>query len=174
MVRNNREKAASRQELFDLQNMLYIISRFENDGKPDVLPDGIFGEKTKQAIRKFQVNAGIAPSGIADFETWDAIAERYNEVVILKSRPQHIHFFDVIEAPYIGIGDKSDAVMLVQMLFYKMSDDFLGFKKCEISGHFDEITEMNVKEFQRVNRLEQHGIVDRKTWDRLAMYYNMF
>lgn len=173
MARNNRNKEMRRREIYDLQNMLYVISRFEN-GNPDVLPDGIHGEKTTQAITKFQLNNGIEPSGNADFETWDAISRKHNEVLINRSRPAHIHFFKIDEIPLLKKGDNSDAVVLVQMLFRKLSNDFSGYYNGEISGVFDEITENNVKEFQRINLLEPHGQVNRETWDRIAMYYNVF
>ncbi|MEE1280266.1 MAG: peptidoglycan-binding protein, partial [Oscillospiraceae bacterium] len=170
MARNNRNKEMRRREIYDLQNMLYVISRFENEN-PDVLPDGIHGEKTTQAITKFQLNNGIEPSGNADFETWDAISRKYNEVLINRSRPAHIHFFEIDEIPSLKKGDSSDAVVLVQMLFRRLSRDFLGYSVTEISGIFDDITEKNVKEFQRINLLNQSGEVNRETWDRITMYY---
>ncbi len=173
MARNNRNKEMRRREIYDLQNMLYIISRQEN-GNPDVLPDGIMGEKTTQAITKFQLNNSIEPSGNADFETWDAISKKYNEALVNRSRPQHIHFFAIGENPSLKRGDSSDAVVFVQLLFRRLSRDFLGYSVTEISGIFDEITESNVKEFQRINLLNQSGEVNRETWDRIAMYYNMF
>lgn len=173
MAKNNRIRAMRRREIFDLQNMLYVISRFEN-GSPDVLPDGIHGEKTTQAITKFQLNNAIEPSGNADFETLDAISRKYNDVLVNRSRPAHIHFFEIDEIPSLKKGDNSDAVVLVQMFFRKLSRDFLGYSVTEISGVFDDLTEGNVKEFQRINLLNQSGEVNRETWDRIAVYYNMF
>lgn len=174
MANNNVEERRNRRRaIFDLQNMLYVISRYESNN-PDVLPDGILGAKTVQAIAKFQRNAGMSVSGTADFETWDAIAERYNEVLLIQNRPRKVHFFARNATPAVQRGDSSDAVYLIQMLFSKMADEFSDYRKCDITGNFDEFTEMNVKEFQRVNNLEPCGQVNRETWDRIAMYYSLF
>ncbi len=172
-MRNSREKEINRNSTYDLQQMLYEISKFEN-GKPDILPDGVFEDKTTQAIVNFQNKNNIEPTGIADFETWDAISEKYNDVIYRKSRPMYFHFFKAGETPQLKLGDSEDAVYPIQLLFRKLSKDFIGYTDSGVNGIFDEQTRQNVIEFQRVNNLRQHGDVDRETWDAIAMYYNMF
>lgn len=42
--------------------------------------DGIFGQKTQEALQKFQKDAKIKPSGIFDQKTFDKLGEKINEV----------------------------------------------------------------------------------------------
>ena len=81
-----------KRAVFDLQNMLYTISRYQN-GTPDVLPDGIFGPKTAQAISKFQQSVGIAPTGAADNETFRAISQKHREIEKLIAPATRIDFY---------------------------------------------------------------------------------
>ena len=44
---------------------------------PSLIPDGIFGERTQEAVRKFQSIFGLPQSGIVDFATWYRISAIY-------------------------------------------------------------------------------------------------
>lgn len=42
---------------------------------PSVIPDGIYGEATKEAVREFQSIFGLSESGVVDYRTWYKIQE---------------------------------------------------------------------------------------------------
>ena len=64
------------QSVRSLQTMLRVIS--EADGTiPTVIPDGIYGQSTMEAVSAFQRHRGLSSTGIADQATWDRIAEAY-------------------------------------------------------------------------------------------------
>ena len=44
---------------------------------PSIAADGIYGEKTKEAVRKFQSVFGLPATGIVDYPTWYEIQEIY-------------------------------------------------------------------------------------------------
>ena len=44
---------------------------------PRIAVDGVFGQQTERAVREFQRAAGLPGTGVADRETWDALAEIY-------------------------------------------------------------------------------------------------
>jgi len=173
MAKKNEQQIAKRKAIYDLQNMLYTISRFEK-GSPDVIPDGIFGIKTAQAVSKFQENVGMTANGVVDYETWSAISARYREVVNNSKSANKIGVFSNTNGVLLKRGDKHDAVYMVQLLFQRMSAEFADYQNGEISGILDEITERNIMLFQKANRIEPHGLLDRQTWDRIALYYNLF
>jgi len=173
MAKKNAQHINKRRAVYDLQNMLYTISRYQN-GTPDVLPDGIFGTKTAQAISKFQQSVGIAPTGVADNETFRAISEKHREVTFFTSTPAKIAFYPRIIVKPLKKGDKHDSVSFAQILFNRLSDDFPDYQNNIVSGMLDDITERNLTLFQRVNRIEPNGEIDRQTWERMALYYNMF
>jgi len=158
-----------KNEVLDLQNMLYTVSKFEN-GVPDVIPDGVFGHKTSQAISKFQQRAGISPSGVADSETWKALSQKHREIVKKNKPAQPIKLFK----GYVKKGQEHDSVVLVQMLFNRLSREFSVFEKTLLSGVLDDKTQKNLREFQRISKLDPHGEIDRDSWEMIATYYNNF
>lgn len=172
MATNGTDRAR-REEVYDIQNKLYTISRHKN-GKPYILPDGNMGDQTLRAIMRFQSENGIEANGVIDAETRRLLNELYEQTLYEQSRPEHIHFYDKGEIPNLSLGDSADEVFMVQLIFRALAKEFLDYIEEEISGYFSNVTEQNVKEFQRVNGFEQLGIVDRKTWDRLSKYYNSF
>ena len=172
MATNGTDRAR-REEVYDIQNKLYTISRHRN-GKPYILPDGNMGDQTLRAIMRFQTDNGIEASGTLDTETRRLLNAIYEEVLYEQSRPQHIHFYDKGEIPNLRLGDSADEVFMIQLIFRALAREFLDYIEEEISGNFTSDTEQNVMEFQRVNDFEQLGVVDRKTWDRLSKYYNSF
>ena len=52
----------------ELQRFLNYIANFS--GRiPTVYPDGNYGSETREAVRKFQAQNGLSPTGETDFET---------------------------------------------------------------------------------------------------------
>lgn len=171
-IRPNGENQ-KRQEIFDLQNMLYVVSRFEN-GVPDIIPDGIEGERTTQAVRNFQARNGLTPNGIVDLTTWNAIVDRYREVLELLEPAVRIGFFPKENDAIFKRGDFHNAIHAAQLLFNLLADEFDEYQRNEISGILDEITENNIRKFQSSHSLEPNGQIDKNTWNRLANYHNLY
>ena len=44
----------------------------------------------------------------------------------------------------------------------------------ELSGIYDEPTENAIRELQQIYRIEEDGIVDTLTWNRLARLYGRY
>lgn len=44
---------------------------------PRINPDGIYGKKTEEAVRKFQSVFGLPVTGVVDYKTWYAISDIY-------------------------------------------------------------------------------------------------
>ncbi len=64
------------QPVRSLQTMLRVIA--EDGGYiPTVVPDGIYGPTTMNAIAAFQRYHSLPISGVADQTTWDKVAEIY-------------------------------------------------------------------------------------------------
>ena len=58
------------------QTFLLEISYVDED-IPHVSVDGIYGERTRRAVRIFQAKHGIPETGRTDFVTWEALYEAY-------------------------------------------------------------------------------------------------
>ncbi|MBQ7799379.1 MAG: peptidoglycan-binding protein [Oscillospiraceae bacterium] len=164
---------ADRQAVYDLQNMLYVISRYEN-GTPDIIPDGIDGQKTTDAVIKFQQRNNLTPNGIYDLATWNAISNRYREVQALLVPAVRLGFFPRDNDAVFVRGDSHNAVYAVQLLFKMLADDFAEYQNGGVLGILDELTENNLVTFQNAHSLEPHGRLDKNTWNKLANYHNLY
>ena len=58
------------------QSFLLEISYVDED-LPHVSIDGIYGERTRRAVRIFQRKNGLPETGRTDRETWNALYEAY-------------------------------------------------------------------------------------------------
>ncbi len=164
--------ALKKEAIFDLQEMLKTISLFE-DEELKLLPDGIFGVETENAVKNFQNKYNLEPNGEADYSTWQAISKRYNEV-LLEIGPAN--YVDVHKGDFkeIKMGDSGDRVYMLQIMFNSLGNEFITFEKGIISGNFNNTDFENVKKFQKISGESQNGTVDKKTWNKIAKYYNMF
>ena len=63
---------SKKTQVTELQKMLRAVSYSRVD-IPKVNPDGVFGKETTEALRIFQRQIGLAPTGEADFTTWNAL-----------------------------------------------------------------------------------------------------
>lgn len=63
-------------DVITLQYLLNMLSEFYA-AVPAVTPDGIFGNKTRQAVIAFQQLMGLSPDGIVGAATWKALYNAY-------------------------------------------------------------------------------------------------
>lgn len=107
--------------------------------------DGNFGEKTEEAVRKFQQKHGLKPTGIVDDETYEKlIFHSYS----LGDRILYLHY------PFLRGRD----VLELQ----KILKNF-GFNPGPIDGIYGPLTEKAVREFQISTGIKPDGIVGPNT-----------
>lgn len=169
---NNTTKQEKKQAVFDLQNMLFEINR-GGIINSQVIPDGIFGDETTAAVIEIQNLYGLYPNGVVDGETWKKISQIHKETVNQRRRAETVRFFpeELIE---LKLGDDNDAVFILQIVFRRLANQFREFENSQINGKFDSTTEQNVRAFQRLSGFDEHGRVDKPTWNRIIRYFNLF
>ena len=69
------------QPIRSLQTMLRIIAE-DDPALPSLIPDGIYGQATIQAVNTFQRRQGIPATGITDQNTWDLIVDAYEDALV--------------------------------------------------------------------------------------------
>lgn len=72
----NLDIGSSGQKVAQLQEQLNLIGEYYN-AIPQVTPDGIYGERTAEAVRQFQKIFNMPQTGIVDFATWYQISGKY-------------------------------------------------------------------------------------------------
>ena len=159
------------QPIRSLQTMLRVIS--EDDGRlPTVVPDGIYGQTTMNAVSSFQRSNGLPTTGITDQATWEEISARYGDALIRVDEAWPVY---PILGPgqVIRRGEGHPHLHLIQAMLTVLADAYDSIPVPGRSGVLDEATADSLGEFQRLNGLPMTGHLDKKTWKHLALHYPM-
>ena len=162
--------AQQRRHIYDLQVFLRRIQR-ENDHPQPLVPDGIFGVETTEAVRAHQRQNGLPVSGQADRATWDSIFAEYERLTALDVLPTAVRFFPA-EGGSLSPGDKGAAVFVLQLLLGGGAPHYANLAPVPLTGEYDAETETAVRVMQGVFGLPRTGITDSATWDMLAALHN--
>ena len=125
----------------DVQQRLAIVGLL-----PEEVIDGVFGNKTEDAVKAFQAQVGLESTGTIDEKTWSALVDASYHMGdrTLYLRMPYFHGHDVVE--------------LQQAL------GALGFPSGRQDGIFGAYTEDAVRKFQRNLGLPSDGIVGAYTF----------
>lgn len=140
----------------------YIQELLINQGYLLDRADGIFGNNTEYAIRVFQGDMKLSPTGVIDSKTLAAIKqnnERFKDKAATTQQPPTQQPLAKWEGNvYARFGDRNDNVRLMQD---KLSIN--GYLTGGVDGIFGNATVNAVRKFQQDNRLNSTGIIDEST-----------
>jgi peptidoglycan hydrolase-like protein with peptidoglycan-binding domain len=157
------------QPIRSLQTMLRVISQ-EDGRQPSLIPDGIYGNQTLQAVTAFQRNNGLPATGIADQTTWEAIVAAYEPAAVRLGPAQPL---EIILEPgqVLRRGDKTPNIYVLQAVLQVLSDAYDSITPPTHSGILDDATFISIQSFQELTGLPQTGEADKITWKQLALHY---
>ena len=159
-----------RAHIEEVQKYLRGIS-YKNNKIPRIIPDGIYGIETIDAVKAFQNEYGIPVTGEVDETTWNALSSEYDDIMKMYTRPQYITPFP--SPNYVlKIGEKGYLVYIIQSMLNTIAENYNNLLKVTINGEFDAQSENTVKAFQNISGLNQTGVIDINTWNMLAKTYN--
>ena len=159
------------QPIRSLQTMLRIIAK-DDPRLPLVIPDGIYGPSTTNAVAAFQRIYGMPVTGIADENTWNKVVSVYEPAMIRIDKAAPI---EILLEPrqVITIGDSGPNIYLLQGMLAYLSVNNSLIPPPTNSGIFDEETSASVLSFQKIAALENTGEVDRITWLYLVNLFTL-
>lgn len=139
---------------------------------PSIVADGVYGEQTREAVRRFQRIEGLPVTGRVDLTTWQALHTAARGGKWERSPATPIYPWN---RPLSGgatvPGERTDLIYIVQlMLRESVAYDF----DLPLTGVLDTATRDALLRFQRINGLPPSGLIDRITWDALADAYNKY
>ena len=135
--------------------------------------DGIFGEKTEAAVRKFQEIFNLQVDGIVGSATWYALVRLYtavNNLAELQSQGQTYYSIAWARNP-IQQGDRGIRVEQLQYMLRVLSAYLSEIPSIAVDGIFGPATRDAVIAAQRKFGLPETGIVNYDTWEAI---YNQF
>ena len=151
----------------ELQSYLFGIRQL-NPNIPFIRPDGVFGKETEDAVRAFQSEYGLEPTGEVDKETWDKIADIY--ATLFDDPPQTIDAYP--ENDVIRPESNKWHISQLQHMLACIADNYDNFPQCSINGVYDSDTSDAIKYIQRISNLLESGIADIDTWNVIVRLYS--
>lgn len=158
------------QPIRSLQTMLRTIAQVD-PMQPSLIPDGIYGPRTHDAVAAFQRRYGMPVTGVADQATWERIVERYRPARTETEPAQPIQI-TLNPGQVIRRGEENHLVNLIQSMLILLSDLYEGFPTLEHTGVLDIPTQRALTAFQILSGLPPTGELDKQTWKALALQYS--
>lgn len=159
------------QPVRSLQTMLRVIFSTQ-DNIPILVPDGIYGASTMEAVSVFQRQESLPVTGIVNQETWDRIYERYDIAITETGSAESIEIL-LEPGQIIKKNEHSPYVYLAQSILTQLSQDHPIITKPTHSGVLDQETSASVLAFQSLSNLQPTGELDRLTWKHLAKHFTL-
>ena len=168
------EPYTKQEAIRNLQRYLRRLSYEENDILP-VPVDGIFDDRTEEALLEFQRMKGLPETGSADRSTWDALFAEYTRLSREEDLRVPLDFFPPIPEDYEPIlGEHHAFITLLQFMLSELTLVYDAYSPPPLSGGYDEATETAVKHFQEIHNIPATGRLNRNTWNRLSEEYRNY
>ena len=131
---------------------------------PPIAITGYFGDETRDAVYAFQNFYGLPVDGIVGEQTWNRLYSVY--LGLITSLPAST--LENIPTPFGGVllkrGMTLDAVKTLQENLNTLATIYPEIAPVPVTGTFTDATYEDVIAFQRLNGLEENGIVGPIVW----------
>lgn len=157
------------QPIRSLQTMLRVIG--EDAGRPlTLIPDGFFGDQTRNAVTEFQRTRGLPATGMADEETWQQIAAEYPDARTRIGPAQPLQLI-LNPGQVLTRGTSHPYLYLIQAMLVALEEAYGSIPAPALTGRLDTATAEALMAFQQLSMLAPTGQVDKVTWKHLALHY---
>lgn len=159
------------QPVRSLQTMLRVLSE-DNNKYPIVVPDGIYGPSTTQAVATFQRYNSLPVTGVTDQRTWEAISEAYDDA---RTRIEKAEYIEILMDPgaVYRLGDSNPYIFLLQSMLTQLALDNSSINTPNHTGILDDDTVRSLTAFQTLTELSPTGELDRNTWKHLSKHFTL-
>lgn len=154
-----------------LQTMLRVLSAVDAR-YPNLVPDGIYGEKTAAAVSQFQRLNGLPVTAQTDQNTWNRIVDAFlrRGAVVLPASP-----LSIVWQPHQTIrpGQRNNHLFLIQSMLLALRRFYPAMPETAVTGTHDAPSVEATKWLQGKSGLVSDGIIDQTTWLYLTSLYHI-
>ena len=159
------------QPVRSLQTMLRVLGE-DDPALKSVVPDGFYGDQTRNAVYHFQRSRGIPPTGVADQQTWERVVSEYDPALtrLIPAEPVQI----ILEpGQVIRRGEQNIYLYLIQAVLITLAESYGSITAPVVTGILDAPTADAIASFQYLSGLPQTGELDKVTWKHMARHYTL-
>lgn len=162
------------ESVFVIQVSLNRISQ-NYPAIPKIRPvNGIYDEKTQEAVREFQRVFGLTPDGIVGRATWYKLVALFVGVTQLGELVSSGQQYRRVGFQYPGVlreGMSGEGVRVLQYMLAVLAEFDPALRQITIDGIFGSSTRLAVIAYQRKMGLVPDGVVGEQTWNALYRSY---
>ena len=119
------------QPIRSLQTMLRVLAENDTAYLP-VIPDGIYGPETVQAVSVFQRNHGLPITGMTDQTTWETIVAIYEPALVEQDSAQTLEII-LNPSQIIRKGERNPNLRIAQAMLYTLSEIYESISQPSLS-----------------------------------------
>lgn len=137
---------------------------------PRVATDGIFGQQTEAAVRRFQEIFNLTVDSIIGEATWYQLVRLYvgvTNLAELQSQGQTFYAINWQAPNNLQSGSRGQKVSQLQYMLNVMAEYVPSIPSVAVDGIFGPRTQEAVIAFQRFAGLPEDGLVGPQTWNAL-------
>lgn len=161
-----------KKHILTLQNALYKMG-LQDTTLPRVYPNGVFGPETTECVRELQRRHSMPDTGSVNKETWDMIFAALEKQEKENSEPLPIAPFPTGPL-HIEKGITDSGIGMAQVMLWELSKHYDNIKAVPVTLQYDDATNKQVRQVQRLSGLKESDVLDCPTWNALTELYNMF
>ena len=170
--RELRERELLARPVAGLQYMLGQLAQADPE-LTSLAVDGVFGERTLEAVLRFQKKAGLPMTGRADSATWEALRAQWQTLEGRTGPARPVRLFPG-EGTQVEQGGVREYLILPQTMFRVLARQFMGIADVPADGVHSQASADNVRWLQRAAGLPPTVPLDQPAWDILSRLYEVF
>ncbi len=163
------------EQQFNIRQIQRALRVLHKNGMdiPVVYEDGIFGPETERGIIAFQLQSGLPPTGIVDYNTWVLLMETANEFIRKNAEPFPIFPYISDEESTVFPDEEGKIMWFLQAMLASIAEKYSGFDAVRLNGKNDEATRNAVRNIHGKSRGEAtDGRLSKSTWNSVARLFN--
>lgn len=159
------------QPIRSLQTMLRTIAHAD-ETLLKIVPDGIYGPNTVQAVREFQRQNALPVTGETDNATWNKLVAVYTvqSPSVLPAAPVTVRW---TPNRTLAAGSRNSHLFLIQSMLQALARFYVNAPVLTVTGVHDAPSVAAVKWLQKLAALPQTGEIDQTTWAYLSGLYTL-
>ena len=140
---------------------------------PELAVDGVFGQRTLEAVMLFQRELQPPVTGVVDRGTWEAIRDGWRRAEARSALPRPARMFPA-GGTGVAQGEVREYMILPQTMFQVLGRRLEGIVEDAPDGEYGPASAANTRWLQRAAGLPETGVMDQAAWDMLCRLYEVF